>query len=118
MKYINFRGFRPFSEEEAEKLRKSRLTKQSDEVYVSHTPDVIQEMFAPDPLTGNPSSDFYIRARADSDICNYIDKYLQSQIIDSPVSEDSQLALETAKSRFESAQVYADRLRQFLADSQ
>lgn len=113
---LGYRGYRQIPIADLEILRDVRKPVSLPvEVEASSVPDIIQEIFAPDPLTGNPSSDFYIRASADSDVRDYIDKYLMQQVLDSPRTSDSQTALDFVKSRYESAREYADRLRSMLA---
>lgn len=112
---ISFRGFRRMTVEDAERLRAVKVSpNRKCNEDLSNTPDVIKEMFAPDPETGNPSSEFYIRMQGDDDVARYIDDYFMRQLPQSPVTDDSELALESAKSRFESKLEYADRLRGFL----
>lgn len=105
---IRFRGLRQMTKEEAEKLR--------NEVRVLipsvHEHTLFDEIFAPDPLTGNPNSELYVRLQGNPDIRDYIDKYMAQQISVPKVGEeDAELALDLQKSRFESANEYLDRVR-------
>lgn len=115
-KTIRFRGYREMTIEEANELRGVTRPPVKEDLDVTHTPDVIQELFAPDPETGNPSSDLFIRASADSDVRDYIDKYLMHQQQIAPVTDDSSLALDSAKSRFESNEEYFTRIKELISN--
>lgn len=108
---FGYRGYRHLSEDEALKMREQRQFTQKMFEDINQTPDVIREMFAPDPATGNPASDFYIRSQSDSDIRDYIDKYMMSIVTDSPRTSDVDLALDSTKTRFENNDEYFKRLQ-------
>lgn len=112
---IGYRGYRHMTEDEAVKLRQQKTFYEKLFEDVQQSPDIIRELFAPDPSTGNPSSDFYLRAQSDSDVRDYIDKYMQSQLVDSPRTSDIDLALDSAKSKFESNDEYFKRLQELVS---
>lgn len=112
---ISFRGYRRMSDDEAKNLRQQKTFTEKLFDDVQQTPDVIRDMFAPDPATGNPASDFYIRSQSDSDIRDYIDKYMMSFVTDSPRTSDVDLALDSTKTRFENNDVYFKRLQELVS---
>lgn len=108
VRQIRFNGLRVMSEEQAAKLRVPRSFVLSEQV---HENTLLDEIFAPDPVTGNPNSDLYIRLQGDPTMREYIDKYFSQQIPSTKIDESNKdLALEMTKSRYESAQEYLQRI--------
>lgn len=113
-KNIGFRGVHHYTEDEATKLRNFTFEKPVKSDVVSEN-SVLREIFAPDPITGNPNSDLYFQLGADPNLKEYIASELQSFQANMLKTQDSDEALNTTKSRFESVQEYANRLREYVS---
>lgn len=112
MKKIDFlRQFPEFSSLSDEDYNKSHSLEVNRECLP--TDDVLQLIFAPDPVTGIPRSDLAVMMSRDSqsEIAQYIRDVLLSPVQSNPGIDDSDFALEATKSRGESLAVYAERLR-------
>lgn len=108
---ISFRGIKSMSVEDAQKLRVSR----HDVVNIEHENSMFDDIFAPDPVTGNPNSDLYIRLQGDPTMREYIDKYLSNPVpsVAKIDEENKDLALNMVKSKYESASQYIERIRKY-----
>ena len=115
VKVINFRGLRSMSETEAAKLRVPR----SADMDFPHENSMLDDIFAPDPVTGNPNSDLFIRLQGDPSMREYIDKYLSSPVpsVAKIDEENKDLALQMIKSKYESANEYLSRIQRFQQES-
>lgn len=113
-KQVFFRGLAQYTEAEAEKLRNFTSQKPVKREVVSEN-SVLREIFAPDPFTGNPNSDLYFQLGADPKLKEYIASELQSFQANMLKTQDIDEALTTTKSRFESVQDYANRLRDYVS---
>lgn len=105
---VSFRGYRPMAEEDKKALRLDPFEKPPVSPK-SH--DLLDEIFAPDPITHNPSSDLLIRLSADSEVRDYIDNYINNRVFDVPKTDDKDLALNTTKSKFETRKAYFERIK-------
>lgn len=75
-------------------------------------------IFAPDPATGNPSSDLALTTRTSSpELQRYISSVLHRPVPSSAGIDDPDLALDMQKDPFESFEVYANRLREIVNQS-
>lgn len=108
---ISFRGIRSMSVEDAQKLRVSR----HDVVNIEHENSLFDDIFAPDPVTGNPNSDLFIRLQGDPTMREYIDRYLSNPVpsVAKIDEENKDLALNLVKSKYESASQYIERIRKY-----
>lgn len=115
VKQISFRGLRSMTEEEAAKLRVPR----SSDLVFSYENSMLDDIFAPDPVTGNPNSDLFIRLQGDPSMREYIDKYLSSPVLSvAKIDEEHKdLALQYTKSKYESASEYLSRIQRFQQES-
>ena len=115
VKQIAFRGLRIMTETEAEKLRVPR----SADLDFSHENSILDDIFAPDPVTGNPNSDLFIRLKGDPTMREYIDKYLSNPVpsVAKIDEENKDMALQFTKSKYESANEYLSRIQRYQQES-
>lgn len=108
---ISYRGIKSLSVEDAQKLRVSR----HDVVNIERENSMLDDIFAPDPVTGNPNSDLFIRLQGDPTMREFIDKYLSNPVpsVSKIDEENKDLALNMVKSKYESASQYIERIRQY-----
>lgn len=76
--------------------------------------ELVDYIFAPDPVTGVPRSDLaYIMSKdAAPEVSQFIRDTLLRPNPSAPTTEDSDLALDSVKNRGESVEAYASRLRE------
>lgn len=75
-------------------------------------------IFAPDPATGNPSSDLALTTRTNSpELQRYIQSVLHNPVPSSAGVDDPDMVLDMQKDPFESLEVYANRLREIVNQS-
>lgn len=74
-------------------------------------------IFAPDPVTGNPMSDLAIVMSRDArpEVAQFIRDTLMSPVSDGSSIGDADFALDATKSRLESIESYATRLRDIVS---
>lgn len=114
MRQICFRGLRPMSEDEAKVLRNANLA--LDIVPSENVEDSpLNAIFAPDPVTGNPSSDLYFDCKSNNELRKYIEDQLQSFHLDTPKTSSVDDALTLTKSPFESREEFVERVRSFVS---
>lgn len=84
---------------------------------VSQSDVHLQELiFAPDPITGIPRSDlaFIMSKDASPEVAMYIRDTLMKPTQSTSVTTDADFALDSVKSRYESVEEYATRIRDIL----
>lgn len=103
------------SDVEAAKLRVPR----SVDLDFLHENSMLDDIFAPDPVTGNPNSDLFIRLQGDPTMREYIDKFLSNPVpsVAKIDEENKDLALQMTKSKYESANEYLLRIQRFQQES-
>lgn len=116
MREICFRGLRSMSEDKAYVLRNANLG--IDIVPCNNVEDTpLKAIFAPDPVTGNPSSDLYFDCKSNNELRKYIEDQLQSFHLETPKTSSVDDALTLTKSPFESRQEFVERVRSFVSKS-
>lgn len=84
----------------------------------SNIDDIQAQIFAPDPLTGVPRSDLYFALTRDTtpEIAQYIQEHLLSSLPSSSRAQNADDALFAMKSKSESIEAYAERIRNFVKE--
>lgn len=79
---------------------------------------LLQEIFAPDPVTGKPRSDLHFVYSKDYNpvVSEYIRQNLARPINVGTVLDDPEDALILTKSRFEDLQEYSQRLQEIISE--
>lgn len=102
-----------------EALQSEKIAPQYDESRQFVEDPLLTLIFAPDPVTGNPSSDLALTTRTNSpELQRYIQSVLHNPVPSSPGIDDPDMALDMQKDPFESFEVYASRLREIVQNTQ
>lgn len=99
-------------------LKSDKTAPQYDESRQFVEDPLLTLIFAPDPVTGNPSSDLALTTRTNSpELQRYIQSVLHNPVPSSAGIDDPDMALDMQKDPFESFEVYASRLREIVNQS-
>lgn len=95
------------------------VTPVSDTFFDTKKDPIMDSIFAPNPITGFPSPDLALAYSKDTrpEISQYLQEVLMKPIPSSVGSDSADLALESVKSRYESMENYANRLREIVQRS-
>lgn len=116
MEKVYFKGLKCRTISENSELRSSfKKDFVNDTEKVFHENSMLDEIFAPDPITGNPNSDLFFKLNHEPEVRQFIEKELQSFVFEVQKTDDKDLALDVVKSRYETVQQYSDRLRSYFA---
>lgn len=113
MKEFVFRGLRPQTTDEKRVLSQKLNPVENNVVHDSSLLDVI---FAPDPVSGNPSSDLFMDLQADPNLKDFVRRELQSVRLEMSKTDDVNLALDFTKTRNETKERYLERLQGYFSD--
>lgn len=109
-------GMANMPSEQRENLRHVNDLKEYDVVKVKDK-SLLDEIFAPHPLTGNPCSDLFFDAKADPNLKDFIARELQSTRLQIEKTDNIDDALEFTKSVHESVDRYFERVRGYFSQS-
>lgn len=112
---LKFDEYKSLSKERPVKVRFSRACLNRGAAGSDMSP-LMQHIFAPDPITGIPSSDlaFVLSKDAAPEVSQYIRDNLMRPIGNTSSCEDADAALDMTKMRRETGIEYADRLRSLI----
>lgn len=113
MKEFKFRGLRHQTTDEKEEIKRLQVI---PDTPVVHDGSLLDVVFAPDPISGNPRSDLFFDLNTDPNIKDFIRRELQSVRIQMAKCEDSNDALEFTKTQFETTQNYLSRMKGYFSD--
>lgn len=111
---ITFRGLRKMTESQAEQLRE-HVVYNVDVIKEHHENTLLDDIFAPDPVTGNPNSDLFVRLKGDPTMRDFIDKYLSSPVpsVAKIDENDKDFSLNLVRSKYESVENYLKRIKDY-----
>ena len=110
-------GLASMSSEQRERLRHVNDLKEDDVVKVKDK-SLLDEIFAPHPLTGNPCSDLFFDVKADPNLKDFIARELQSTRLQIEKTDNIDDALEFTKSVHESVDHYFERVKGYFSQSE
>lgn len=113
MKEYRFRGLRQQTTEEKEEIKRLQVLPETPQVHDGSLLDVI---FAPDPISGNPRSDLFFDMNADPNVKDFIRRELQSVRLQMEKTENSDDALNFTKSMHETTENYLSRMKGYFKD--
>lgn len=115
MDKLNFDEYKTLSKERPVKVRFSRACLNRGAAGSDMSP-LMQQIFAPDPITGIPSSDlaFVLSKDAAPEVSQYIRDNLLRPIGSVSSCDDADAALDMTKMRRETGVEYADRIRSYI----
>lgn len=114
-KYYEFKGLPKQTYEDKVRLEKECIYIKSESIQPDNS--MLNIIYAPDPISGNPCSDLFFQLSNDPSVKEYIARELQSYRIQMEKVDDKDLALDFTKTQFEATEKYFERLRNYVSNS-